>query len=184
VYPPLKAEIFGNLFVAIHESVLSHRSPRLITPHYILMISSFFYKSRASRPKFRSRIFHTTSLCATRFNSSLTRLQPSHIYNMAAAPSELADKLESLDVSEPLPKYPNCFPEVNPVDIYRSHLSSILTKVTGVDANIIYPALQWTQTLEKGDLVLPVPALRVKGKKPNELAEEWVSKVFPLRPNV
>jgi hypothetical protein len=143
------------------------------------MISSFSSISRVSRHKFNSRIFQTTSLCVTRFNSTSTRSQPSHTYNMAAASSELAHKLKSLDVSEPLPKYPNCFPEVNTVDIYRSHISSILADVTGVDANIIYPALQWTQTLEKGDLVLPVPALRVKGKKPNELADAWVAKVFP-----
>ncbi|OWO99033.1 hypothetical protein B2J93_6610 [Marssonina coronariae] len=100
---------------------------------------------------------------------------------MAAAASSLSEQLKSLDLETPLPKYPNCYPEVNPVDIYRAHLTSILTGVTGVDAAIIYPALQWTQTLEKGDLVLPVPALRVKGKKPQELAEEWVAKVIPVR---
>ena len=96
---------------------------------------------------------------------------------MAAAASSLSDQLKSLDLGTPLPKYPNCYPEVNPVDIYRAHITSILTGVTGVDASIIYPALQWTQTLDKGDLVLPVPALRVKGKKPAELAAEWVKKV-------
>lgn len=96
---------------------------------------------------------------------------------MAAAASSLSDKLKSLDLETPLPKYPNCYPEVNPVDIYRAHITSILKDVTGVDASIIYPALQWTQTLDKGDLVLPVPALRVKGKKPAELAAEWVEKV-------
>ncbi|KAF4630871.1 hypothetical protein G7Y89_g7267 [Cudoniella acicularis] len=80
-------------------------------------------------------------------------------------------------------RYPNCYPEANTVDIYRAHLTSILAEVTGVDAKIIYPALQWTQTLEKGDLVLPVPALRIKGKKPNELAAEWVAK-FPESPLV
>lgn len=76
-----------------------------------------------------------------------------------------------------LPKYPNCYPEINPVDVYRAHITSILSDITGVDGNIIYPVLAWTLTLEKGDLVLPVPALRVKGKKPNELAEEWAEKV-------
>lgn len=101
---------------------------------------------------------------------------------MAAAASSLSDTLKLLSLTEPLPKYPNCFPEVNPVDIYRAHLTSILTGVTGVDASIIYPALQWTQTLEKGDLVLPVPALRVKGKKPAELAAEWVEKVRKYLP--
>ena len=96
---------------------------------------------------------------------------------MAAAQDLLATKLKSLSVTTPLKKYPNCYPEINPVDVYRAHLTEILTEVTGVDAAIIYPALQWTQTLEKGDLVLPVPALRVKGKKPPELAAEWVEKV-------
>lgn len=76
-----------------------------------------------------------------------------------------------------LHKYPNCYPELNPVDLYRAHITTILSDITGVDAALVYPALQWTQTLEKGDLVLPVPALRVKGKKPNELAEEWCEKV-------
>jgi arginyl-tRNA synthetase len=94
-----------------------------------------------------------------------------------AASEQLSEKLKSLSVTSPLLEYPNCFPDVNPVDIYRAHLTSILTEITGVDAKIVYPALQWTQTLEKGDLVLPIPALRVKGKKPDELAAEWMQKV-------
>jgi arginyl-tRNA synthetase len=94
-----------------------------------------------------------------------------------AAASPLEGELKGLSLTTPVSAYPNCFPEVNPVDIYRAHLTEILHKITGVDEAIIYPALQWTQTLEKGDLVLPIPALRVKGKKPNELAMEWVEKV-------
>ncbi|KAK8139483.1 hypothetical protein PG984_002863 [Apiospora sp. TS-2023a] len=74
-----------------------------------------------------------------------------------------------------LDKYPNCFPDINPVDIYRSHITSILSKITGVDAKIVYPALSWTSTLDKGDIVLPIPALRVKGK-PDALGNEWLSK--------
>jgi arginyl-tRNA synthetase len=97
---------------------------------------------------------------------------------MAATESSLAETLKGLSLTTPLPKYPNSYPDVNPVDIYRAHLTSILTEVTGVDAAIVYPALQWTQTLEKGDLVLPIPALRVKGKKPDELAAEWLAKVL------
>jgi hypothetical protein len=89
----------------------------------------------------------------------------------------LVDRLSALGLKESLHTYPNCHPEVNPVDVYRAHLTSILTELSGVDAAIVYPALAWTQTLEKGDLVLPVPALRVVGKKPTELAEEWAEKV-------
>jgi arginyl-tRNA synthetase len=98
---------------------------------------------------------------------------------MAQTPAEnqLVESLSSLGLSSPLKPFPNCHPEVNPVDIYRAHITELLTDVTGVEASIIYPALQWTLTLEKGDLVLPVPALRVKGKKPVDLAIEWAEKV-------
>jgi len=92
-------------------------------------------------------------------------------------PHAFVDRLSALGLKESLQAHPNCHPEVNPIDVYRAHLTSILTELTGVDAAIVYPALAWTQTLEKGDLVLPVPALRVKGKIPMELAEEWAEKV-------
>lgn len=105
---------------------------------------------------------------------------PKRIYtNMAHSTTEdLSKNLQALGLKEQLDTYPNSYPELNPTDVYRAHLTSILTEITGVDKSIIYPVLQWTQTLEKGDLVLPVPALRVKGKKPNELAEEWAAKVL------
>ncbi|KAI9846428.1 MAG: hypothetical protein M1837_004019 [Sclerophora amabilis] len=95
---------------------------------------------------------------------------------------ELASNLSSLGVSN-ISSYPNCYPERNSVDIFRSHLADVLAPVTGVESAKIYPVLQRTQTLDKGDLVLPVPALRIKGKKPNELAAEWLEK-FPDSPLV
>lgn len=76
----------------------------------------------------------------------------------------------------PLDKYPNCFPDINPVDIYRSHITSILHKITGVDTKVIYNAIQWTNSFDKGDLVLAIPALRVKGK-PDELGRQWLEQV-------
>ncbi|KAI9837783.1 MAG: hypothetical protein M1819_006717 [Sarea resinae] len=100
----------------------------------------------------------------------------------AQSPDELAASLESLGISD-LPQYPNSYPTLNPVDIYRVHITEHLAAITGVDPKIIYPALQWTQTLDKGDLTLPVPALRVKGAKPNELAAQWGEK-FPETPLV
>lgn len=75
-----------------------------------------------------------------------------------------------------LDRYPSSFPDLNPIDIYRSHITSILHEITGVDAGVIYPALQWTATLDKGDLMLAIPALRVKGK-PDELGKQWLDKV-------
>ena len=36
---------------------------------------------------------------------------------------------------------------------------------------------------EKGDLIVAVPALRVKGRKPDELAAEWSEKVRVPNPS-
>jgi arginyl-tRNA synthetase len=74
-------------------------------------------------------------------------------------------------------KMPNCYPDINPVDIYRAHITSIMHDITGVDKSIIYPALQWTATVDKGDLMLAIPALRVKGK-PDDLGKQWLDKVL------
>lgn len=124
-------------------------------------------------PTFQHRAnWHSTRLISTR-----RLVRTSNMATTTAATDTLAEKLKALNVSYPLPAYPNCHPEVNPVDIYRAHLTTILADITGVDAKIVYPALQWTQTLDMGDLVLPVPALRVKGKKPDLLAAEWAAKV-------
>lgn len=90
-----------------------------------------------------------------------------------AAVDKVAQQLQDLP---PLDKYPNCFPDINPVDIYRSHITSILHKITEVDTKVIYGALQWTLSLDKGDLVLAIPALRVKGK-PEDLGKQWLEKV-------
>ncbi|KAF6827798.1 arginyl-tRNA synthetase, partial [Colletotrichum plurivorum] len=99
---------------------------------------------------------------------------------LAIMASDLATQLEKLSIGK-LESFPGCYPDVNPVDIYRSHITSLLHDVTGVDKPIIYNALQWTQSLDKGDLVLAVPGLRIKGKKPAELSEEWLAK-FPESP--
>lgn len=103
---------------------------------------------------------------------------------LAHAPSvdELAATLKNFGLAE-VPKAPNTHPELNPFDIYRSHITELLSQASGVDPKIIYPTLQWTQSLEKGDLTLAVPALRLKGKKPDELAKEIAEK-FPESPLV
>lgn len=136
------------------------------------LLSSLARRSRyclTARP-YRYQAKHQGVQRCIRYNCSQTP-------KMAAPDVSLEAKLKSLSIVTPLPTFPNCYPELNPTDIYRAHLTSLLTEVTGVDSKIIYPALQWTQTLDKGDLVLPIPALRVKGKKPPELAAEWIAKV-------
>lgn len=90
---------------------------------------------------------------------------------------QLAKLTDGLALDDIRDRYPSCFPDVNPFDVYRAHLTGILEKITGVDPKIIYNALQWTSGLDKGDLIMAAPALRVKGKKPDELVKEWSEKV-------
>lgn len=72
----------------------------------------------------------------------------------------------------------NPSPTTNPIDIYRDEISTLLAPLAGKPASEIKSRLAWTQTFDKGDLGLPVPALRIAGKKPAELAAEW-SAAFP-----
>ncbi|KAF4257462.1 hypothetical protein CNMCM8812_000527 [Aspergillus fumigatus] len=74
-------------------------------------------------------------------------------------------------------KFPNCYPSLNPVDVYRVHIAEKLGAAAGIEPEKLYPKLQWTNTLDKGDLVLPVPSLQIK-KNPQELCKELAEK-FP-----
>ncbi len=91
---------------------------------------------------------------------------------------QLVGLVSGLSLEEISQKYANCFPDRNPFDLYRAHLADILTGITGVEAKIVYPALQWTTGLDKGDNVVATPALRIKGRKPDELAQEIAEKVL------
>ncbi|KFG86593.1 arginyl-tRNA synthetase [Metarhizium anisopliae] len=92
--------------------------------------------------------------------------------------NQLAQKVEGLTLDSLAQKYPTAHPEINPLDLYRAHLSDVLSKISGVETSIIYPVVMWTQSLDKGDFVVAVPALRIKGKKADALAQEWAEK-FP-----
>ena len=67
----------------------------------------------------------------------------------------------------------------NPVDLYRDNISELLAPIIGKQPSEIYERLAWTQTFDKGDLGLPVPALRIPGKKPGDLATELADKFPP-----
>lgn len=107
-------------------------------------------------------------------------------YSIMAAPSQALAEGQSLPSIEGLTlhstnetsKFAGCYPSLNPVDIYREHISEKLAEVTGIDPQTIYPKLAWTNTLDKGDLNLAVAALQIKGKKPQDLAVELADK-FP-----
>lgn len=71
------------------------------------------------------------------------------------------------------------FAHSNPVDVYRYAISQALHPIIEKPVTEIFERLAYTQTLDKGDLGLPVPALRIQGKKPAELAVEIAEKFPP-----
>ncbi|GAV51726.1 hypothetical protein ZYGR_0AF01970 [Zygosaccharomyces rouxii] len=89
-----------------------------------------------------------------------------------------AKHLQKLSINDP-PVFEGSHPEANVVDLMRNYVAEELSKVSGVEAKQIYPALEWTNTLDRGDLLIPVPRLvRQKGINPREIAQEWAQK-FP-----
>ena len=72
--------------------------------------------------------------------------------------ADLAVSIEGLTIqsTSETSKFPNCFPSLNPVDVYREHIAEELAKITGLDAEKIFSRIAWTNSLDKGDLVLPV----------------------------
>ena len=61
---------------------------------------------------------------------------------------DLAKSFSNLDLESEIPPYPSSHPNVNVIDIYRNYLTITLHKVTGIDEDIIYPALapHWQET--------------------------------------
>ena len=55
-----------------------------------------------------------------------------------------------------VPKYPNCYPSVNPVDGYRAHIAELIAQTLDLSPEFVYPKVQWPSNLSQGDLILPV----------------------------
>ncbi|CCK69624.1 arginine--tRNA ligase KNAG_0C05260 [Huiozyma naganishii CBS 8797] len=92
--------------------------------------------------------------------------------------ANIASQLEKLSISK-VPALEGSFPDYNVVDVMRNYIATELSKISGVDSSLIFPALEWTNTMDRGDLLIPIPRLRIKGANPKELAVEWAEK-FPL----
>lgn len=71
----------------------------------------------------------------------------------------------------------------NPFDFYRQHIAEKLSPIVNRPVEDITKILSWTITLDKGDLMLPTAALREKGVKPQDRAEE-IASLFPTDDSV
>lgn len=121
-------------------------------------------------PQFRTRLLPLNQTTKNRISMSLANGSSN---GASSSLQHITSELQLLGISD-LPTFQDVqlYPEYNPVDVYRAVIIDQLRTITGAESVIINGALQWTQDLKHGDLMLPVPALRLKGKKPDELAQE------------
>lgn len=131
--------------------------------------------------KFIGILSHQKAIKTTATSPHIRRIQTStlntsNLYTMADI-EHITSQLKAVGISElpPIEGVP-LYPHHNPIDVYRAVIIEQLQKITGADLAVINNAVQWTQDLKHGDLCLPVPALRLKGKKPDELAQEIAEK--------
>jgi len=100
-----------------------------------------------------------------------------------ATPQSLAEEFSRLKLEQA--RFPNCYPEHNPLDAFKIHISERVGKIAGVEPAVVYPALQRARVPEQGDLNLAVPALRIKGAKPQDtgakIVQEWTDSPFVER---
>ena len=73
---------------------------------------------------------------------------------------------------------PVAHPLYRPIDIYRAFVADVLARLAGCETPVAYESFQIPGTPANGDLVLPVPRLRIKGKKPAEQCAELAA-AFP-----
>ncbi|CAH0053691.1 unnamed protein product [Clonostachys solani] len=60
-------------------------------------------------------------------------------------------------------------PAPNPFDVYRIHVSQIISAITGASPEVVFPALQVARTLSEGDLILATAALRLADADTSQL---------------
>ncbi|GMM29114.1 arginine--tRNA ligase [Martiniozyma asiatica (nom. inval.)] len=91
--------------------------------------------------------------------------------------TSLAASLAKLKLEAP-PAVTSSFPEYNTVDLCKNYIAANLSQLAGVDTSIVFPALDWASTLDNGDLIVPLPRLRLKGDLDSMAAD--IAQKFPL----
>ncbi|VEU20016.1 DEKNAAC100733 [Brettanomyces naardenensis] len=94
---------------------------------------------------------------------------------MTGPNEELSARLAKLNLEAP-ESIEGSYPGYNVVDLCRNFIAGQLSKLAGVDKKIVYESLEWSIVLEKGDLIVPLPRLRLKGdleQMAKDLAEKF-----------
>ncbi|KAI9725657.1 MAG: hypothetical protein M1828_002942 [Chrysothrix sp. TS-e1954] len=98
-----------------------------------------------------------------------------------AKPSSIVDVgsgCTSLNIAH-VTEFENGYQALNPYDVLRNHVAKRVSQVSGVDPKVVIAALSWTNALDKGDLLLAVPRLQIKGCKLAEKTVELCEAISP-----
>ena len=79
----------------------------------------------------------------------------------------ISDSLKQLGLSQPA-AIEGTHPQYNVVDVFRNYIAEELNRISSVDKSIIIQALDTPKVLDQGDIIVPIPKLRLKGINPNE----------------
>ena len=79
----------------------------------------------------------------------------------------ISDSLKQLGLSQPA-AIEGTHPQYNVVDVFRNYIAEELHRISSVDKSIIIQALDTPKVLDQGDIIVPIPKLRLKGINPNE----------------
>lgn len=93
--------------------------------------------------------------------------------------TDISAPFAKLGLNEKIVLPQNADPLHNPLDVFKTYISTQLSPITGVSSDTIFAALDLPPPKgDNGDLVLPLPRLgKLKGK-PMDLATQWASE-FP-----
>ena len=84
----------------------------------------------------------------------------------------ISEGLSKLGLSQP-ESLKDSYPESNVTDVLRNYITNELHRISNVERELIFQSLDSPSTLDKGDLIIPIPRLRLKGINPKEKAAEW-----------
>ncbi|EGE84389.1 arginyl-tRNA synthetase [Blastomyces dermatitidis ATCC 18188] len=85
--------------------------------------------------------------------------------------------LQSLEVEIPVPTFPTANNVANPVDVYRCYVAKVVKQGVKCDEDTAYNAIQRTQVLAHGDVMVVVARLRLKGANVDQVALDLSSKL-------
>ncbi|KAI5966321.1 SYR1 [Candida pseudojiufengensis] len=89
--------------------------------------------------------------------------------------SIITKELENLGLQQPS-TIKDSLPNYNIIDVFRNYISDELNRITEIDKETIFNSLDNSKLLDQGDLIIPIPKLKIKGINPNEKSKEWSGK--------